>query len=331
MTAGNTVRKDGFVEFAYLASEGKPWHRNGQPLSDDAGQEDWIAKSGMDFKVQRSTVRFATDRDPEVPLQVWEAEHVFFRNDTLAPVGRGSAKFKLVQPGHFWDFVYRICAEIGLKVCTAGTLYGGSQYFVQCILPNAFKLPDGDTLKSRLLLSTACDGSMATIISDMMERVVCSNTLRIGLSEKGNRAIKVKHSSTFDGQQAAIDMGLLDMRWDEMRSNVEALAKRKLSKAEAVSILVEALGDPAKFRDDKKIDEQPNARLMGEIIQLYSGRGRGSDLDCSRGTAWGLVNACTEFFDHHAGRSEEARISSAWFGKNSDRKADCVRAALLMV
>jgi hypothetical protein len=61
----------------------------------------------------------------------------------------------------------------------------------------------------------------------------------------------------------------------------------------------------------QKIDEQ----LSPPHHLLYEGRGRGSQLDSARGTAWGLLNSVTEFVDHERrARSNEYRMDSAWFG-----------------
>jgi hypothetical protein len=49
-------------------------------------------------------------------------------------------------------------------------------------------------------------------------------------------------------------------------------------------------------------------------LELYSGQGRGSELKSANGTVWGLVNAVTEFVDHHRGRTSDVRIDRAWFG-----------------
>jgi hypothetical protein len=49
-------------------------------------------------------------------------------------------------------------------------------------------------------------------------------------------------------------------------------------------------------------------------MELFAGAGKGSTLKSANGTAWGLVNAVTEFVDHHRGRSNDVRIDRAWFG-----------------
>jgi len=45
-------------------------------------------------------------------------------------------------------------------------------------------------------------------------------------------------------------------------------------------------------------EQLPNERALRKVQELYEGRGRGSQLDSARGTAWGLLNAVTEYVDH---------------------------------
>ena len=60
---------------------------------------------------------------------------------------------------------------------------------------------------------------------------------------------------------------------------------------------------------------------MKKILDLYNGHGRGADLASSKGTAFGLLNAVTEFVDHERrARSTDYRLDSAWFGAGANLK-----------
>jgi hypothetical protein len=70
----------------------------------------------------------------------------------------------------------------------------------------------------------------------------------------------------------------------------------------------------------------PNERALRKVQELYEGRGRGSQLDSARGTAWGLLNAVTEYVDHERrARSNEYRLDSAWFGRGAQIKQRALR------
>lgn len=62
---------------------------------------------------------------------------------------------------------------------------------------------------------------------------------------------------------------------------------------------------------------------------LYEGQGRGATLESAQGTAWGLLNAVTEYVDHERrARSTEYRMDSAWFGAGASLKERALNAAL---
>lgn len=74
-----------------------------------------------------------------------------------------------------------------------------------------------------------------------------------------------------------------------------------------------------------------NERAMRKVQSLYEGRGRGSQLEAANGTAWGLLNAVTEYVDHERrARSNEYRMDSAWFGQGAVIKQKALDAALAL-
>ena len=46
------------------------------------------------------------------------------------------------------------------------------------------------------------------------------------------------------------------------------------------------------------------------------------------GTWWQAYNAVTYFTDHVAGRSNDTRMQSAWFGANQKKKVDSLKKAV---
>jgi hypothetical protein len=70
---------------------------------------------------------------------------------------------------------------------------------------------------------------------------------------------------------------------------------------------------------------------MAKALELYDGRGKGADLDSAKGTAFGLLNAVTEFVDHERrARSIDHRLDSAWFGQGAAIKQKALEQAVLM-
>jgi len=72
-----------------------------------------------------------------------------------------------------------------------------------------------------------------------------------------------------------------------------------------------------------------NERALKTVQALYDGKGHGADLASASGTAWGLLNAVTEFVDHERrARNQENRLDSAWFGQGAALKQRALDYAL---
>ena len=72
-----------------------------------------------------------------------------------------------------------------------------------------------------------------------------------------------------------------------------------------------------------------NERALKKVQALYEGGGRGAELAAAKGSAWGLLNAVTEFVDHERrARNQEYRLDSAWFGQGAALKQRALDYAL---
>lgn len=70
---------------------------------------------------------------------------------------------------------------------------------------------------------------------------------------------------------------------------------------------------------------------MGKVLALFDGEGRGADLPSSRTTAYGLLNAGTEFVDHERrARNNDYRLDSAWCGHGAKLKQQALDQAMLL-
>ena len=71
---------------------------------------------------------------------------------------------------------------------------------------------------------------------------------------------------------------------------------------------------------------------MNRALELFNGQGMGSMLDSSKGTAYGLLNAITQYVDHERrARSTDNRLDSAWFGQGAVIKQKALDNALAML
>jgi phage/plasmid-like protein (TIGR03299 family) len=158
--------------------------------------------------------------------------------------------------------------------------------------------------------------------------VVCNNTLTIALNST-SQAIKVPHSTRFDPQAVKQQLGVAVSQWDSFMYRMRTLSERKVKSHEAMNYFLRVLCDTSANPGEQQPVVLNNERALNKVQSLYEGQGRGSELDSAKGTAWGLLNAVTEYVDHEKrARSMEHRMDSAWFGQGATIKQRALDAAL---
>jgi phage/plasmid-like protein (TIGR03299 family) len=303
-----TTHADGRVEFAYLASDGTPWHGLGKPMGDNATIDQWRIDAGMDWRIQRSKVRYATS--PGADFLEMPEQHVLFRSDNKTPLGVVSSKYQVVQPADVLEFFRDIIKVGGLDLSAAGTIYGGKRFWATAKI-GEMALTNRDEVGGYLLLSTSADGSLATEARRTTVRVVCKNTLAMAMSD-APEAVKITHRSVFDSDAVKNFMGLNETAFSAFKQAAETLANRALHESEAAEFVAKLFGA------GEKIQESAGYK---KVLELFNGSGMGAMNDGVFGTRWGLLNAVTEYADHHVrARSDENRFASAQWGQGANLK-----------
>lgn len=318
-----TIRANKTAEMAYVGAT--PWHGLGAKLEQDVSIEEWAVAAGMDWRVQRAKVRFATGRDQaEGSWGEMPDKHVLLRSDTKDALGIVSDKYKVVQPKAVLEFFRDLTEKAGFTLETAGTLFGGRKFWALAkIGDDAFITDPRDTFKAYLLLSTSADGTAATEARYVSERVVCHNTLSVALGEKSGSKMKVTHRSIFKADEVKRDLGImLGNQFESFVSEMRALSATPLSNSAMALATAELLEPGIMEKSREELAEVLGKKQAMAINKLaIDGTAIGSDLMGVRGTAWGWLNAVTEFVDHAArARSQDNRLDSAWFGRGDALK-----------
>jgi hypothetical protein len=244
--------------------------------------------------------------------------------------------------------VYQVCIAFTLQVDTADDLhqcihgharphsaepfdYDARQrdwyQHVQARNDSVLTEPYTNAATQEMIMAVAAPVSRAaTTATPTTVRVVCNNTLTIAV-DGTTKAIKVPHNTRFDPQAVKKQLGIAVSQWDEFMYRMRALAERKVQWHEAMGFFMNVLCD---VTPNSKLPEVlPNERALRKVQSLYEGGGRGATLESAQGTAWGLLNAVTEYVDHERrARSNEYRMDSAWFGQGAQIKHRALEAAL---
>jgi len=314
-----SINQDGQVEFAYLEQDGLPWHGLGQPMPMGASIEEWRKQSGMDWRIQRSKVRYAVSRDEGAVFEEMADQHVLFRSDSKKALGLVSEKYKVVQPSEVIEFFRDIARAGGLELSAAGTIYGGRRFWATAKIGEASPTSVRDKIGGYLLLSTSADGSLATEARRTTVRTVCSNTLAMAMKD-APASIKVTHKSVFDPAAVKEFMGLNEAAWEAFKHQVVRLANKPVMLEAAETMTADLLGGG---------DKVYATAGYNKILDLFQGQAKGADFDGVNGSAWGYINAVTEYADWFSrARTHENRFVSSQWGPGADLKQRALDAVL---
>ncbi|RIV77657.1 DUF932 domain-containing protein [Burkholderia pseudomallei] len=315
---------------AYAGAE--PWHGLGNKLAPNQPIELWAERAGMNWRIEEAEVRFVAAGNRSLgSIHAFPEQKVLYRSDTKAPLSVVSARYQVVQPSEILEF-YRDLTEIGgFQLETAGVLKEGRKLWALARTGQSGTLKGKDEVNGYLLLATACDGSLSTTAQFTSVRVVCNNTLQIALGGDNVGAVRVSHRSQFDAAAVKRQLGLAVSTWDAFMARTKALSERKVTDSAAEAFLRRVLTYSTANQADRET-VSVNERAIKAVGQLYAGRGKGADLTSASGTAWGLLNAVSEYVDHHRrARSDDHRLDAAWFGAGATLKQKAWDEAMKLV
>lgn len=300
-----TVKK-GKAEMAYVGE--KPWHGLGQELKAGADINTWKKEAGMDWTIKSSPVLYG-------PGLKFDGYQALYRSDTDDALSIVSDNYKVVQPAEVLEFFRDLVGANGFELTTAGTLFGGKRFWALASIGKEACIvgKNRDKVGGYLLLSSSCDGTLATTARFTSVRVVCNNTLTMANKDKAE--VVIRHRSDFDPAAVKNQLGVARDVFADFMKDMRSLAAVKLDRTTASDFVTQLL------KDTKTVykEEVEKTRQHQTIMSLYDGSGMGADV--AGQTAWGLLNSVTEFVDHHArAKTDSARLASAWFGRGDDLK-----------
>ncbi len=316
------------VETMAYANE-TPWHGLGNKLPPGQPIEVWADRAGMDWRIEESPVRYVASGESGDSVGSFPENRVLYRSDTKAPLSVVSNRFQVVQPAEVLDFFREITEAGSFELETAGVLRAGRKFWALAKTGQSVCLKGRDKVHGYLLLATACDGSMATTATHTSIRVCCSNSLAIALRE-GEGVVKVPHRSQFDPMVLRRTLGINISAWDGFVARMKALAECKVKDDAVEGFLRRVLTYPV--NNIEGVSTAINDSALKVVHELYAGRGKGSEMTSAAGTAWGLVNAISEFTDHYRrARSDDHRRDAAWFGQGAAIKQKAWEEALKLL
>jgi len=310
------------IESMMYANE-TPWHGLGVYVGDEnVDSATAIKKADLAWRVAKVPA-IAQGTWPEGSKkagEIWSTEpsdeyNLIVRNTDLRTLGMVKGRYEPLQNHEAFAFMDSLVEKGAIKYHTAGSLAGGKRIWILAqIAAGTFEVVKGDPQETYLLLTTSHDGSSATLVLFTAVRVVCANTLAMALGAKGERSISVRHTKNAKAKLAAAkqSLGFATEALDKYKEVCAYLASLSMNGVEARAFLETLIPDPEKGRPARARNKRQ------ELLDLFQGKGKGSDIKGVRGTRWGMLNAVTEY-NSHKGTDADKRMRSVWFGTGRDQ------------
>jgi phage/plasmid-like protein (TIGR03299 family) len=299
-----------------------PWHGLGTALPRNADYEEIVQAAGF-YRAIESEI---SAQPMEGPIPDKKA---LFREDTGQYLATVHRSYQVIQFEEVARTIVEAASGVRCIFHTAGTLGpNGVRGWLLGELPGDIQVRgDKSPIKKYVLGYCGHDGSTPVVLKNVATRVVCQNTLGVALGENGAE-LHIVHTAS--ARARLEEAGRAFRRIIEGYEYFEALASHLAMTRFSEHQLRNVINFVLPLPDDDA--EHPRLiKARSKVIELFhAGTGIEGPI---RGTAWGALQAFTEYADHHKGiratkgkSADAARLESIWMGSASILKRQALAA-----
>ena len=276
-----------------------PWHGLGTPVENAVNSTEALQLAGLDWEVNSRPIH--TDNGIVIPGYIANT-----RSSDNKVLGVVSDKYKIVQNREAFAFTDSLL-DNDAKYVTAGSLRGGKNVWMLAQLPRTKIL--GDDVDQYLCFTNTHDGTGAVRVFTTPVRVVCNNTLNLALST-AKRSWSCRHMGNMESKmhEATRTLELTNKYMEELAVKADQLANTSVSDDKIMKILSEMfpVNDDQSHRQIANMEQAKNEFMVAYYMP---------DIAQFRNTAWGLINAMSDFVGH----SSPKRNTSTYQENNFER------------
>ena len=225
-------------------------------------------------------------------------------------------------------------SNFGVHVDTAGTIWGGRRVYITVKIPGGQDVMD-DRLENFLVITSGHDGVHEFQAMNTPIRVVCQNTLSAAI-RSAQASVSIRHTKNFANKfdEAARVMETATKYFADHARIMANLASVKLTTKQADEFIAAIV--PSEGTRGENIRK--------DIARLYGGAQIGGDQDAVKDSAYGMVNAFTQYIETARSvkigkdsngkkkRSDaEARLDSVLFGSGAIMRQRVMDQALTLI
>jgi len=275
----------------------KAWHTLGTVTEEAHSIEEAmeIAKlAGWDVRKLEDPVTATVVTEDGVHIVDIPGRYPIVRNNPFTGAPEGLAvvgeQYTVVQNEELAEFLEALVDESGAVCETMGSIFGGRKVFMAIRLRESILIGGEDAHERYLVVMSSHDGSMAVTAIVTLVRVVCANTFKFALDGASTKYVNRHTSGVGGGIQAAREALQMTFAYDKVfEAEMERLLMHRVSDTDMgrmVELLMPVL-------PQKQTPRQQKATLKAQ--EAMWGVWAGPTLEFGRGTAYGALNAFTEY------------------------------------
>lgn len=286
------------VETMFYTERETPWHGLGTPVQEALTSEEAIEKAGLNWEVVKKPIY--NENGIEIPKYFRTA-----RSSDNSTLGIVSGRYKIVQNHEAFSFTDELISG-DVRYETAGSLNEGRRVWLLAKLPDKTIL--GDKFDNYICFTNTHDGTGAVQVCMTPIRVVCNNTLNLALSQ-ATRKWSTRHIGNLEQkmEEARKALEMAENYMVALDETAKVFADTKVSEAET-----EVMFDTI-FPVDLNNDTARKIKNVEYLKSAFFNCLKAPDIVQYSGTAWGVINAMTDFVDHTSPiRSTESYQENNW-------------------
>lgn len=288
-------------QYSFASAIETPWHKLGQILPNKMTSKEAIENAHLDYEVFKQ--KLYTGDGKEI-----ESHFVNIRQDNGSIMGVVGKDYTVIQNSECFEFFDNVVGADQAIFQTAGALGLGEIVFMSAKLETVMKvLKDTSVIDNYIVFMTSHNSTYPISAFFTPTRVVCQNTLNAALNNRTNK-VSIRHTrnakSRFD--EAARVMGLNTDYMDTLKEALNHLASVPVSDSRAKELISRVLMSS----DELKAlvinsNVEFSIRKYNMIMEINHYYQSAKDLDSIRGTAYGLYNGITGYFQNKKGFTDD--------------------------
>tara|TARA_R100000808_G_scaffold25055_1_gene61005 strand:- start:7118 stop:8065 length:948 start_codon:yes stop_codon:yes gene_type:complete len=295
-----------------------PWHGLGVEVPSDLTPVQMLEKAGLDWTVSKKPLTYEVD-GRRVKAGKKEA---LVRDSDGQFLDVVSSAWNPLQNEQAFDFFNDFVGAGEMEMHTAGSLNDGKMIWALAkIKGQVFEAVPGDEVESYLLFANPHKFGACITVQGTDIRVVCNNTLNYALGIDSDRLVRVNHRSEFDADMVKETLGVAKEKMETYKEVAQFLAAKRYTAESIVEYFDTVFPSMSHKRDADERTSRQTKQAM-EVLDTQPGA------EFGRGSFWQAFNTVTYLTDHELGRSNNARVTSAWFGQNRKKKQTALQTAV---